>query len=433
MIHKDLTNPDYCEWTRFLQEAESWTGQEIAVYQSQEVQRIIHFAYEKSLGYRRMYQAAGIKPNDVKGIADMGKVPFLTRAMLQEHGDALTVPSDESWEKLTGGSSGHPITVRWTPKSFARELASKAHQYRRIGWREGDKQLVLRQPWFASENYMRFWPEFNELRCSIFHLTPEIMNTYYQAALEFKPKWLKCHPSAGHIFARFLEDIGGSLPSVRGVLCASELLLEHQKEYLSEIFDCRVFSHYGQNEFGAMAGFCEHTDVYHVLPQYGYAELVRPDGTPAQIGEIGEIVATSFIADGTPIIRYRTEDFAELKGWSCPRCGRPYQLWRVVTGRKQDFFVSTSGRLVSILALNMRKPLFKPIHCGQFHQREPGKVTFYYVPLAPISSDVLEQMRHNFLKRLGEGFDLKMAEVESISPTGRGKRPFLVQELEISL
>ena len=47
--------------------------------------------------------------------------------------------------------------------------------------------------------------QFNELRCSSFHLTPAQMETYYQQAVEFGPMWLRCYPSAGYLFARYLE------------------------------------------------------------------------------------------------------------------------------------------------------------------------------------------------------------------------------------
>ena len=84
-------------------------------------------------------------------------------------------------------------------------------------------------------------------------------------------------------------------------------------------FSTRVFSHYGHYELAVLAGFCEKEDTYHVLPQYGYAELLDSNGKPVtQPGGMGEIVATSFIMHATPIIRYRTRDYAVLKGWQCP-------------------------------------------------------------------------------------------------------------------
>jgi len=112
-----------------------------------------------------------------------------------------------------------------------------------------------------------------------------------------------------------------------------------------------VFSHYGHSEMVVLAGFCEYEDIYHVLPQYGYAELI---GSNEQLitkpGQIGEIVGTSFIMDSTPFIRYRTREFAVLTGWGCPACGLPYQVWERLEGRAQEFFVPRGGRYVSVTA-----------------------------------------------------------------------------------
>src|SRR6185295_20155978 len=100
-----------------------------------------------------------------------------------------------------------------------------------------------------------------------------------QAACAYKPRWLRCYPSSGHLFAQFLEETGRPFPPLEGILCASENLYESQKALMSRVFGTRVFSHYGHYELAVLAGFCEHRDTYHVLPQYGYAELRAPDGS----------------------------------------------------------------------------------------------------------------------------------------------------------
>ena len=118
-----------------------------------------------------------------------------------------------------------------------------------------------------------------------------------------------------------------------------------------------------------LAGFCEKEDTYHVLPFYGYAELIGKDGRiVTESGQAGEIVGTSFIMSATPFVRYRTRDFAVLKGSECPACGRPYQIWERIEGRLQEFILTAAGRYISMTAINMHDDIFDHIKQFQFFQ-----------------------------------------------------------------
>ena len=83
---------------------------------------------------------------------------------------------------------------------------------------------------------------------------------------------------------------------------------------------------------------------------------------------------------------------------------------------------------MSLLALNARCELYDHVRQVQFHQAEPGRVTFRYVPKATLDDDVLIRIEMDLLTRLGEGFDLRTEAVGEIPLTGRGKHVYLVQE-----
>ena len=344
MIHKDLENKDYLEWIEFLRQSENWSRETILNHQLREVRRIVRHAFEKSAGYRERFQRAGVGPDNLSSLDDLRRFPFIEKEILRDNLEKFSVPMDDRTYCTTGGSTGIPLGLYRDPKAFSKELASKAYQYYRIGWKEGDRQFVFRGLPIAAPDHVQWVPEFNELRCSSYHLVPETMEYFYRRALEYRPDWIRCYPSSGYIFARFLKENGLRFPPLKGILCASENLYDHQKQIMRDVFQTRVFSHYGHYELAVLAGFCEKEDTYHVLPQYGYAELLDSRGHPVtEPGGLGEIVATSFIMHATPIIRYRTRDYAVLKGWGCPSCGRPYQIWERIEGRLQEFIVTGSG------------------------------------------------------------------------------------------
>jgi len=422
MRHVDLTNPHYVAWRAYLEMTEHRHPEALA---RAEVLRMLTWAYENTRGYRELYELAGVEPRHLHELDDLRLFPTVDKALLRGQIEAFSVPMPGRTWTTTGGSTGQPFGFWRDPLTFGRELASKAHQYRRVGWQEGDRQLTLRGLAIDTADHTQYVPELEELRCSSYHLTPEWMARYYEAACEYRPQWIRCYPSSGYAFAQWLLETGRRLPPFKGVLCASENLYPFQKQLMAEVYGARVFDHYGHYECAALAGYCERADTYHVLPQYGYAELLDEQGEPVTMpGQVGEIVATSFIMHATPFVRYRTGDLAQLAGWSCPDCGRNVQTWRLIVGREQEYLEAAGGRRVYVSALNFHDNTLHGVREVQFRQHAPGEVEVRYVGSGKADE---HRMRAGLGRKL-EGFRLQLCPVEAIAATGRGKRPLVVRE-----
>jgi len=421
--HKDLDNPAYCKWLDFLRDASRWGPATIKEWQRSMLRQTLCRAAQLP-GYHDLWQGILPSPETLPGL------PWLTREMLRDRLDDFSLPVEGRYRVSTGGSSGIPISIYRDPESFARELASKAHQYHRVMWREGDRQIVLRG---RPQQGIDFVSAYNELRFSSFHLTDEQMEDYWHAALGYEPQWLRCYPSAGYLFAKFLVDRGRVLP-LSGVLCASEKLYPFQKRMMRRAFgeNARIFSHYGSYELSALAGYCLYADTYHVLPFYGIVELLRPDGSHVtQRGEVGEIVATSFVARATPVVRYKTGDLAVWGGVGCEHCGLPYPIWLDVEGRRWEFVITKTGRKLSPAALNDHGDLYDNLRQFRYHQKERGKVDLLFVPRE--SGVNVAALYQRVKVQLGDDVDLTVRAVESLPLTTRGKHGFLIQELDVDV
>lgn len=435
VIHKDLENPYYVKWIEFLESSENWTREQIEAYQLQEIKKIVRHAYENTPGYHELYAKSGVMPEDIKTIDDFRKLPFIEKETIRDNLGDFIFSTGKMEYVTTGGSTGIPFGFYRDRKAFSVELASKAHQYYRIGWKEGCRQMVFRGLPINTEDHTEFYPKFNELICSSYYLIPEQMEIYRLRAFEYQPEFLKGYPSSLYIFAKYLKEVGKPFPKIKGILCASENLYDYQKELFNHVFEgARVFSHYGHYELAVLAGYCEYEDTYHVLPQYGFAELIDKDGNVIiEPGQIGEIVGTSFLIYNTPFIRYFTRDFAIFKNFGCSKCGRPYQIWERIEGRLQEFILTNNNRYISMTAINMHDDIFDPIKQFQFYQKEKGVVTFRYIPKGKISNGKLKNIKARLLIKLGSDVDLLMKEVREIPPTKRGKHRFLIQELKLNI
>src|SRR6476469_9356845 len=141
IVHKDLTNPHYLEWGKFLRESDSWNYDEIRDYQTSELRRITQWAYDRTSGYRKSFDERGVSPHDISSPQGISAFPVVTKNDIRDNLDSYSTEFPDRFYITTGGSTCVPTGMYRDPISFAKELASKAHQYHRAGWKEGDRQI----------------------------------------------------------------------------------------------------------------------------------------------------------------------------------------------------------------------------------------------------------------------------------------------------
>jgi len=430
-IHSDLANSTYRNWKNFLGKAENWSSKKIKRYQLKKLKGYVRKAY-KLPGYKLLYKNNNFHPKNLKSLNDIKKIPFLTKEMLQSNIASFTFSKKASSYVTTGGSTGTPLGIYRDKKAFWRELASKAHQYHRVNWKEGDRQIVFRGIPIKNRNKSTFVKNLNELRFSSFHLNGRYLPIFFKKAAAYKPVWLRCYPSSGCIFAKWLIENKKTLPTIRGILCASENLRKTQKRLLRKAFrNAKVFSHYGHYELAALAGYCEETEDYHALPFYGFTELVNQKNQWVQRkGRVGEIVASSFIMDATPLIRYKTGDLAKFKGNGCRHCSRPYQIWEKIVGRLQEIIYTKSGNPVSLTAINFHDKTLDKVKNFQFRQDIQGEVTFCYVPKRDLAGSEIETIIKKIQKKIGSRVIVRPKKCNSLLLTKRGKYKALIQNIQ---
>lgn len=137
---------------------------------------------------------------------------------------------------------------------------------------------------------------------------------------------------------------------------------------------------YGHSEHAVFATRCKESSFYHALPQYGYTELIDEDGNPVTSeGKIGEIVGTSFTNTVSPLIRYRTGDYAVYTNKKC-LCGRNYDSWEKIQGREQHQAIPKNGRHISVgpeLLCTLHDKSYGKIKQFQIEQKKPGELIIY--------------------------------------------------------
>ena len=426
--------------SQFLERSQWWTRSELEAYQMKQLTHLLRHAYENVPYYRRVFDEHGIKPMDIQSLEDFRKIPFITKEMIQENIQEM-VAKNFARRKLeyitTGGSTGIPMGFYIERGATeGREKAFMFAQWRRVGYKSGDRSAVLRGSVVQGAGLGKYWeydPIHNNLILSSYHMTDETLKQYVEKIREFKPAFIQAYPSAATILASYMrQNQVEPFESVKAILCGSENLYPWQRELLGNSFHCRIYSWYGHAEKAALAGECENSNYYHVFPEYGIFELVGSSGeTIGDEGGTGEIVATGFNNYAMPLIRYRTMDLA-TKSNACCDCGRNYPLIKKIEGRLQELIVTGEGRFISMTAINMHSDIFDNVKQFQFLQEEKGKVILNLVKRATYTSRDDAIIREELMKKLGDEMYLKIQYKDEIPRTPSGKYRFLIQKLPVA-
>jgi phenylacetate-CoA ligase len=418
-------------WERFVERSERWSPEQLAAYQLDRLRAVVAHAVEHVPYYRNLLE--GSVP---ASLDDLRRLPLLEKRILQERIDELVaqnVPQSERYYYTTAGSSGTPVGFWHDLDQQHRERAFMRAQWRRVGYTEGARSAVLRGNIVERGLWQHDFVN-GTLMMSSYSLTLARLPAYVARLRQLKPKYLQAYPSSAAIVARHMLDTGEPpIAGLRAVLCGSETLFPEQRTLIEQAFGARVYSWYGHSEAVALGGECEHDTAIHLFPQYGYVELVDEEGEAVtERGATGEIVATSLHARAMPLIRYRTGDLAVLGAQACERCGRPYQLLERIEGRVQEFVVTSTGRRISMTAINMHSPIFDNVFQFRFAQERPGEVSLRIVPKPSYSPEADDaQITRALMQKLGDDMALRLELVDEIPRGGRGKYRFLDQMLDL--
>jgi phenylacetate-CoA ligase len=296
--------------------------------------------------YQRKLRSAGIrKPVPISRLSDL---PFTTKAELvanhQEHppfGTNLSFPL-ESYTRMhqTSGTTGAPMRWLDTPESWQSYVKQWQHVYAGAGVTSKDHIFVA----FSFGPFIGFWGAFDAAhQMGCLAVTGGGQTTEQRLAMirDSRATALVSTPTYALRLAEVAESLGIDLRSlsIRTTIHAGEpgAGIPSTRARLQELWGAKTYDHCGMTEMGAYGFECRLQLGPHVNEADFILELIDSETMqPVQDGSRGEIVLTTLGRSGSPVIRYRTGDLAEVSRKRC-RCGRTFALLRGgLLGRTDD-------------------------------------------------------------------------------------------------
>lgn len=411
-------------------ETQWWPYDRLVELQSEQLQRLICFAYEYVPYYRQLFVSLGLKPSDIKSPHDLQKLPILTKRIIRQHRAEMT-PNNLGRLKYvrnsTGGSTGETLQYLMSVEDLTRGIALLYRGWSYGGYRLGDRvaQIAGSSLIPTAQSSLQKWAISllrNTRSYSSYGMSDETLIQYVRSLNNFKPEFLRGYATSIYTLASFIRNRGLSVKfRPRAVFTTSEKLLEGQRRVIEEVFRTEVFDNYGLNDGGVSAYECEEHCGMHIDMERAILEVVDEDGQQV-IGKPGKILATSLYNYAFPFIRYDTGDIGIMIRSKCS-CGRELPLLKELVGRMTDV-LDVKGRKIGSPVL---ATLFGKFDIEQYQiiQESNESLTCRIVKGPMYSKDDEEFIRKSLISHLGP-VDIVFEYVSSIVPEGGNKHKFII-------
>ena len=316
---------------------------ELRALQLKRLQSTLAHAYENSPVYRAKYDAAGVKPSDVKSLADLSKLPFTTKKDLRDAYPfgMFAVPREQIVRiHASSGTTGKPTVVGYTQNDIDMWSSLVARSIRAAGAKPGDMVHVsYGYGLFTGGLGAHYGAE--KLGLTVVPFGGGQTERQVQLIMDFKPCIIMVTPSYMLAIADEMQrqGIDPRSTSLRIGIFGAEPWTNEMRASIETRLNIQAVDIYGLSEVmgpGVASECAETKDGPTIWEDHFYPEIIDPEtGALLPDGEFGELVFTSLTKEALPIIRYRTRDLTRL----LPGTARTMRRMEKITGRSDDMMI----------------------------------------------------------------------------------------------
>jgi phenylacetate-CoA ligase len=330
----------------FEREAEIMPRSELKALQLSRLKATVERAYNKIPHYKRKFDAAGVKPSDLKSLADLARFPFTAKADLRDNYPfgLFAVPREQVLRlHASSGTTGKPIVVGYTKGDLDLWADLMARCLACMGTQPGD---IVHNAYgyglFTGGLGAHYGAE--RLGCTVVPMSGGGTERQVTLLRDFGATILCATPSYALNIAEVAEGMGidiRKLPLRTGIFGA-EPWTDAMRRDIEARLGIKAVDIYGLSEIIGPGVACECHSVQnglHGWEDHFLFEIIDPETMrPKSMGEAGELVITTLTKEALPMLRYRTRDITRLSDEPCP-CGRRHVRILRVTGRDDDMLI----------------------------------------------------------------------------------------------
>jgi phenylacetate-CoA ligase len=394
---------------------------------------LVKYAYENVPLYRRKYDAAGVKPEDIHGMEDLGKLPLITKQdLVSGYPDdiiARGLKPQDYYLMGTSGSTGAPLRIFKSRDLLSSLVFSTFFMGKLVGY------FIKKH---LKDNVMFIFVDvpdslegvtMNEIRSmsGYFsrrnpHLDATSTPQQHVAGLNYyQPEIVFTYPSVLRNIACYVEQYHILLHQPKLLVVSGELMDQNTRKVITRVFSGELLNFYMATECGLMATECEHHKGLHLRGNSVILEILK-NGKPVPEGTTGEVVVTDLWNQATPIIRYTgLGDSAAFSLESC-HCRQKSRLLKMVAGRQTDSIILRDGSLLHPFSLTLALEHIAGIARFQIIQEDYERVKVLLVGADGDLPHLAQQVKDSLDAVFMGGADVSVEFVDEIPGSGNGNR-----------
>jgi phenylacetate-CoA ligase len=325
---------------------ETLPTEEIKKQQLQKLKEQVKYCYINSVFYHKKFDSVGLKPEDIKSLDDLKKIPFTIKADLKEnypYGMVAAKPNEIVEIHASSGTTGNPIVGAYTRNDMDVWQDLMARSIYTAGGRPEDV-IHIAYGYGLFTGGLGFHYGAQKLGARIVPASGGMTQRQIKLMKDLDVTILACTPSFAVYLAETMMQEGvvpqKDLKLKRGIFGAEPWSNQIRKRIEKEL-GIEAFDIYGLTELcgPGVSVECPEHDGLHIWEDQFIVETIDPDtGESLPDGQEGELVFTALGKTGLPILRYRTRDISKVNREKCP-CGRTHARMQRVTGRSDDMLI----------------------------------------------------------------------------------------------
>ncbi len=324
---------------------ETMERRELGRYQLKQLRELVERVYTKVPFYRDKMQAAGLLPQDIQSLADLGRLPFTTKQDMRDnypYGLFAVPPRDIVRIHASSGTTGKATVVGYTKKDLGIWSEVMARTLTAAG--VSDKsyiQVAYGYGLFTGGLGIHYGAEL--VGASVIPVSSGNTGRQINLMTDFGTTALACTPSYALHIAESMREMGidPKATQLQVGIFGAEPWTEAMRRQIEEELSIKAVDIYGLSEIigPGVASECPAQQGLHLSEDHFYPEIIDPlSGEVLPPGSKGELVITTLTKEGMPMLRYRTRDLTQLDYSPCS-CGRTLVRMAKVMGRSDDMLI----------------------------------------------------------------------------------------------
>jgi phenylacetate-CoA ligase len=341
---------------------ETMAPEDLKKLQTKRLQDLVRTVYTRVPFYKKKMDELRVKPDDIKDISDMVRLPFTTKDDMRDvypFGLLAVDPQEIAEVHTSSGTTGKPVVDAYTLNDI--ELWSEV-MARTLSMGGVTSRDVVQNAYgyglFTGGLGVHYGAR--KIGANIIPISGGNTKRQLVVMADFHTTILTCTPSYSLYLAEAAQEehVDISKLSLRAGFFGAEPWSENMRKEIEENLHVKAYDIFGLTEIigPGVAAECTNQKGLHVFEDHFYPEIIDPQtGKQLPAGEKGELVITTITKEGTPVIRYRTRDITYLEPGACS-CGRTSRRMHRLLGRTDDMLII---RGVNVFPSQIEQVLFE--------------------------------------------------------------------------